>query len=329
MKPGDTMRRAMKLMGYADTTIETYTGIALRFIGFHGVKDPALLGASHIRRFIDNEVNENDIGVNTHRQLKCALATLYHRILKIDTGSWNLEAMPKERIRVPVVLSVGEVKRLIDGLRGSFRLMALFMYGCGLRKSECYRLRIKDVDVERMEVTVWFGKGGKSRMVPLPPEIIPELRAHIARVRLLHERDLLAGHGTVHMPDALGRKYGHDKWIWKYLFPSAKISKAPGTQILRRHHVHPKSVGRAVTESAKLAGIWKKVGCHTLRHSFATHLLENGTDITVIQRLMGHKHLETTMIYIHVANLSSRVKSLLGPLAEAVIQFPNPTTKTA
>jgi integron integrase len=319
----------MKVMGYADKTIEGYTEIALRFMDFHNVADPRLLGANHIRKFIDHQVNECKIGIGTHRKLKCALSTLFNRVLGIDTGPWNLEALPKENIRVPVVLSVGEVKRLIDGLRGSYRLMGLLMYGCGLRKSECYRLRIKDIDPERLELTVWFGKGGKSRMIPLPPEVVPELMNHIARVRLLHERDLLAGVGTVHMPDALARKYGDSQWIWKYVFPSGKISKDPESGVMRRHHVHEKSVGRNIVAAAKLAGIWKKVGCHTLRHSFATHLLENGTDITVIQRLMGHKFVETTMIYIHVANLSSRVKSLLGPLAEAVVHFPNRDQKSA
>jgi integron integrase len=329
MKRGDTMRRKMRVLEYAEKTIESYTGIALRYLDFHGVEDPRLLGASHIRRFIDHEVNENHIGVSTHRQLKCALSVLYNRVLGIDTGPWNLEALPKENIRVPVVLSVSEVRRVIDGLHGSYRLMGLLMYGCGLRKSECYRLRIKDIDPERLELTVWFGKGGKSRMIPLPPEIVPELMAHISRVKLLHERDLLAGVGTVHMPDALARKYGDSNWIWKYLFPSGRISMDPRTKVMRRHHVHEKSVGRAIASAIKLAGIWKKAGCHTLRHSFATHLLENGTGITVIQRLMGHKHIETTMIYIHVAKLSSRVKSLLGPLVEAVVHFPNQEQRSA
>lgn len=320
---GDKMRRALKVSGLADRTIEAYTGWVLRFMDFHGVDHPGGLGADHIRSFIDHVVNEDRIGVATHRQLKCALARLYSDVLKIDTGPWNLEAMPKEQVRVPVVFSVGEVAKVMDALHGSYRLMGLLMYGCGLRKSECYRLRIKDLDCERLELTVWFGKGGKSRMVPLPPEIVPDLRIHLNRVKLLHEQDLREGCGSVFMPDALARKCGDSRWEWKYVFPSGKISRDPKSKVRRRHHVHENSLGNAIVSAVKLAGIWKKAGCHTLRHSFATHLLEQGTDIRTIQKLMGHKHLETTMVYLHVANLGSRVKSLLGPLAEGVIRFPN------
>lgn len=322
-KPGDKMRRILKVEGLADKTIDCYTDWALRYVEFHGGADPRKLGADHIRQFIDGLVNApvNPIGVTTHRQVKCALAKFYHVVLKIDTGPWNLEAAPKEVSRVPVVYSVGEVRKVIDALSGSYRLMALLAYGCGLRKSEIYRLRIKDVDPERRELTVWFGKGGKSRMVPLPPEIIPDLVAHIRRVKLLHDQDVAAGQGTVYMPDGCGKKYGNDKWIWKYVFPSKHRSFDPASGETRRHHVHEKSMAKAMAQAVKLADVWKKGGWHTLRHSFATHLLENGTDIRTIQKLMGHKYLETTMIYLHVANLTSRVKSLLGPLAEGVIHY--------
>jgi integron integrase len=322
-RPGDKMRRILKVEGLSDRTIENYTAWALRFVQFHGVEDPRSLGADHVRCFIDHLVNEEKIGVSTHRQVKCALAKLYSSVLKIDTGPWNLEAAPKEVERVPVVYSVGEVAKVIDCLVGTMRLMALLMYGCGLRRIECCRLRVKDIDLERLELTVWFGKGGKSRMIPLPPEIVDDLRIHLRRVRMLHEQDIRNGLGTVFMPDALARKYGDSDWRWKYVFPSASLSVDPKSKVRRRHHVHEKSVTKAVTKAVRMAGIWKKAGCHTFRHSFATHLLENGTDIRTIQKLMGHKYLETTMVYLHVANLGSRVKSLLGPLAEGVIRFPN------
>ena len=320
-KPGDKMRRIMKVEGYAKTTIVNYTDWALRYVAYHGGADPRTLGADHVRRFIDHLVNDTHIGISTHRQVKCALAKLYHGVLGIDTGPWRLEAAPHEILRVPVVYSVGEVRQVIDGLRGSYRLMGLLMYGCGLRLMECCRLRVKDVDFERLELTVWFGKGGKSRMIPLPPEIVADLGSHLRRVKLLHEQDLASGEGTVFMPDALARKYGNAGWIWKYVFPSGRRVLDVASGEVRRHHVHPKSVGKAMRQAIRLADIWKKAGCHTLRHSFATHLLENGTDIRSIQNLMGHKFLETTMIYLHVANLSSRVKSLLGPLAEGVMRF--------
>ena len=322
--PGDKMRRILKVEGLAARTIENYTDWALRYTAFHGGADPRELGANHIRQFIDYLVNAkiNPIGISTHRQVKCALAKLYGVVLKIDTGPWNLEASPHEVVRVPVVYSVGEVRRVIDALHGSYRLMALLAYGCGLRKSEIYRLRVKDIDPERGELTVWFGKGGKSRMIPLPPEIIPDLVTHLRRVKLLHDQDVAAGQGAVHMPDALARKYGNDQWIWKFVFPSKSRSFDKDSGETRRHHVHDKSMGKAMNQAVKLADVWKKGGWHTLRHSFATHLLENGTDIRTIQTLMGHKYLETTMIYLHVANLSQKVKSLLGPLVEAVTHYP-------
>ena len=310
----------MKVDGYAKTTIANYTDWALRYVAFHGGADPRTLGANQIRQFIDHLVNDTHIGAKTHNQVKCAMACFYGKILHIDPGPWNLEAVPQHHDYVPVVYSVGEVRKVMDALRGSCRLMGLLMYGCGLRKMECVRLRVKDIDPERLELTVWFGKGGKSRMVPLPPEIVPDLLAHLRRVKLLHEQDLVAGEGTVFMPDALSRKYGDSDWRWKFVFPSGRRSQDPDSGVTRRHHVHPKSLGKAMNQAIRLADIWKKAGCHTLRHSFATHLLENGTDIRTIQKLMGHKFLETTMVYLHVANLSSRVKSLLGPLAEGVVR---------
>lgn len=322
-KPGDKMRRMMKVEGYAKTTIKNYTDWALRFVEFHHGKDPREMGANHIREFIDYLVNDTKIGVRTHNQVKAAMSCFYGKILNIETSAWNLEAVPVPNERVPVVYSIGEVRAVMDGLWGGYKLMGLLMYGCGLRLMECCRLRVKDIDCERLELTVWFGKGGKSRMIPLPPEIVDDLRIHLRRVKMLHDHDIAAGFGTVFMPDALARKYGDSDWRWKYVFPSGRLAIDPDSKVKRRHHIHSKSVGKAMRRAIKLAQIWKKAGCHTLRHSFATHLLEQGTDIRTIQKLMGHKYLETTMIYLHVANLSTRVKSLLGPLAEGIIYHPN------
>jgi integron integrase len=210
--------------------------------------------------------------------------------------------------RLPTVLSVGEVDRVLSALSGDYRLRARLLYGTGFRLLECVTLRIKDLHFENNQILVRDGKGFKDRVTMLPDALRPTLGEHLARVKILHEKDLKEGHGEVYLPDALARKYpsAAKQWAWQYVFPSAKLSHDPRSHKIRRHHVDEQMLQRAVRAAAKLAGINKTVTPHTFRHSFATHLLEAGYDIRTVQELLGHRDVSTTMIYTHVLNRGGR-----------------------
>ncbi len=325
---GDKFSAFLKVQGKARRTRESYVRWAIRFVDFHRGFDPRATQAHHVREFIDHLVVDRKIGPKTHNQVKSALARFLGDFLELETAPWGLKATPEKRVHVPVVLSVDETWAVLNALEGGYQIMGKLMYGGGLRLMECCRLRWKDIDFARLELTIRNGKGGKDRMVPLPMEVIPALHDLEARIRLVHQRDLNAGYGAVYLPDALGRKWpaAAKEWGWQYVFPAKSRAVDPEcpNRTIRRHHIHENTVQKAVKVAVTLARLTKRATCHTLRHSYATHLLENGYDIRVVQEMLGHSDVSTTMIYLHVANLSKRVRSPLDRRPDNVVDFAAP-----
>jgi integron integrase len=297
----DQLREVLRLKHYSYRTEEAYVNWVRRFILFHGKRHPAEMGAPEIQAFLAHLAVEGNVSASTQNQALSAILFLYREVLHKEIDPILLPSAKRPQ-RLPTVLTRDEVRRLLDHLDGIYKLMAQLLYGSGLRLMECVRLRIQDVDFEYRTITVRDGKGEKDRIVPLPETVIPELRRQIERVRLLHEEDLAAGYGEVYLPDALERKYPNAarEFIWQYLFPAAQRSVDPRSDKVRRHHIDPSGLQRAVKQAAREAGIPKRVTPHTLRHSFATHLLQAGYDIRTVQELLGHKDVRTTMIYTHV-----------------------------
>ncbi len=297
----DQVRDVLRAKHYSYRTEEAYVDWIRRFILFHNKRHPAEMGAPEIQAFLTYLATERKVSASTQNQALSALLFLYREVLhkEIDTILLSSAKRPE---RLPAVLTREEVRRLLSHLTGVHKLMAQLLYGSGLRLMECLRLRVKDVDFEYRCIIVRDGKGEKDRVVPLPETVIPELRRQIERVRLLHEEDLAAGYGEVHLPYALAEKYPNAarEFVWQYVFPAPRRSVDPRTGKERRHHMDPTSLQRAVKQAAREAGLQKRVTCHTLRHSFATHLLQAGYDIRTVQELLGHKDVRTTMIYTHV-----------------------------
>ena len=290
-------------------TEQAYSAWIWRFIRANAGVHPRKLGKIEVEAFLTRLAAEGGVAASTQNQALSALLFLYREVLAIDLPWLSEVVRAKRPRRVPVVLSRDEVGRMLTMLDGRLWLQAALLYGTGLRLMECLRLRVKDVDFERGEITVRAGKGNKDRRVPLPQRLREPLAAAIERVRLLHEQDRALGLAGVWLPDALERKYPHagHELGWQYVFPASAPSRDPRSGLLRRHHVDEASLQRAVQTARRKAGIVKPATCHTLRHSFATHLLEAGYDIRTIQELLGHKDVATTQIYTHVLNR--------GPLA--------------
>ncbi len=297
----DQMRDTLRLKHYSYRTEEAYLDWVKRYILFHGKRHPAELGAPEIQAFLLHLATQRQVSASTQNQALSAILFLYREVLHRGVEP-VLPSSAKRPERLPTVLTHEEVLRLLNHLSGTHKLMAQLLYGSGLRLMECLRLRVKDVDFEYQTITVRDGKGEKDRVTPLPQSIIPDLKRQIQRVRLLHEEDLLAGAGEVYLPDALSLKYlnAAREFIWQYLFPASKRSLDPRSGQARRHHLDPSALQRAIRDAAQKAAIPKRVSCHTLRHSFATHVLQNGYDIRTVQELLGHKDVRTTMIYTHV-----------------------------
>lgn len=318
-KPGRTrlleqVRQACRVRHYSLRTEDAYVQWIRRFILFHNKRHPLQMGASEINAFLTYLAVEGQVGPSTQNQAFSALLFLYQKVLQVDPGQIAGVVRAVRPKRLPVVLSREDVQRVLAELTGTYRLIGFLLYGSGLRLLECLRLRVKDVDFVRNEITVRQGKGDKDRRTMLPLSVKPDLATHLQRVQQLHQRDLAAGLGRVWLPDALERKYPNAaaEWPWQWVFPSAVFSVDPRTGARRRHHAHAGSVSRAVTQAVRRAGLSKRATCHSFRHSFATHLLETGYDIRTVQELLGHEDVSTTMIYTHVLNRGGQgVKSPL------------------
>lgn len=297
-------RNVMRVKHYSLKTEKSYVQWIWRFILFHKKRHPASMGEREVGEFLTHLAVQAKVAASTQNQALNAVLFLYRNVLKVDIG-WieNIERA-KKRIRVPVVFTREEAKKIIAQLQGTKWLMVSLLYGCGLRLSECLRLRVKDIDFTYNQITLRDTKGDTDRVTMLPASLKGPLREHLVRVKDLHAQDLKDGFGRVYLPFALARKYPNAdrEWGWQYVFPSAKRSKDPRSNIERRHHVLDSVLQRTVKDAISKAEISKHGSCHTFRHSFATHLLESGYDIRTVQELLGHKDVSTTMIYTHVLN---------------------------
>jgi integron integrase len=300
----DRFRDEIRRRHYSYRTEQAYLHWIKRFIYYHGKRHPAEMGPVEVTDFLTHLSRERSVAAATQNQALNALLFLYGQVLGKNLPWMDGIERAKRPVRVPVVLTREEVKALLAQLEGTKWIMAGLLYGAGLRLRECLKLRVKDVDFGYKQIVVRDGKGSKDRVTMFPAALVEPLRQHLVRVKRLHERDLEEGYGEVELPFAIERKYpraGRD-WGWQYVFPSIKRSADPRTGVIRRHHVFDSVLPRTISAAARAAGIAKPVGSHTLRHSFATHLLQSGYDIRTVQELLGHSDVSTTMVYTHVLN---------------------------
>ena len=300
----DQVRSAIRVHHFSRRTEDAYAGWIRRFIIFHGKRHPKDLGSPEITSFLSSLAARDHVSASTQNQALAALLFLYREVLRQELPWLDGITRAKPSHRLPVVLTRTEVSHVMSHLHGLPRLMAMLLYGTGMRVMECCTLRIKDVDMERNQITVRSGKGAKDRVTLLPATIKPDLCRQIESVRMLHEQDVRRNAGWTELPGALGRKYPNAgrEWRWQWIFPATRTYWDQTTQQRRRHHLHESVLQRSLREAVLRAGIAKPATCHTLRHSFATHLLEDGYDIRTVQELLGHRDVNTTMIYTHVLN---------------------------
>lgn len=294
----DQIRERIRYKHYSLRTERAYVDWARRFILFHGKRHPRELGAPEVEAFLMHLVAERNVAASTHQQALAALLFLYGEVLGIDLPWLQDIGRPKKPKRLPVVLSEDEVRRLFVHLEGEPRLMARLIYGAGLRLMECVRLRVKDVSLDRGELIVRSGKGAKDRVTMLPRSLHGDLREQFTRAKALYGQDRAAGRAGVELPHALSCKYPQaaTAWSWFWIFPARKLSTDPRSNLVRRHHAHEQTLQRAIGRAVARAEIAKPATTHTLRHSFATHLLESGYDIRTVQELLGHADVATTMV---------------------------------
>jgi integron integrase len=294
----------MRLRHYSPRTEKAYTAWIRRFIFFHDKRHPRTMGASEVTAFLSHLATEGRVSSSTQNQALAALLFLYRHVLGLDLSWLDDIVRAKPRRRLPVVLSRPEVCEVLSHIAGTSRLVTVLLYGSGMRLLEALSLRVKDVDFAAHQIVLRNAKGGKDRIALLPGSLETDLRDHLAVVRAQHEADIAAGAGWVELPDGLDRKYptAGRQWAWQWVFPATRTYLDVASGRRRRHHLHETVVQQAMAKAVRAAGVKKRATCHTLRHSFATHLLEDGYDIRTVQELLGHEDVSTTMIYAHVLN---------------------------
>lgn len=304
----DQVRDVIRLKHYSIRTEQSYIGWIKRYILFHGKRHPREMGADEVTRFLTDLAVRGNVAAATQNQALNAILFLYRAVLKIDLPWMDGIERAKKPSRLPVVFTRAEVKRVLAQLDGTTWLMASLIYGSGMRLMECVRLRVKDVEYHYSQIIIRDAKGQKDRVTMLPQSLVESLRDHLARVKERHEQDLREGHGRVYLPNALDRKYpnANREWGWQYVFPARTLSIDPRSKVVRRHHFSEDALQRALKVAIRKAQIIKPGTTHVLRHSFATHLLEDGYDIRTIQELLGHSDINTTMIYTHVLQKGGR-----------------------
>jgi integron integrase len=313
----DQVREKIRIKHYSIRTEQAYVSWIKRFILFHDKRHPNEMGKQEIEAFLTHLAKNLNVASSTQNQAFNALLFLYNQVLDKALGDKINATRAKKPRRLPTVMTNEEAMKVINNLSGSNKLMAKLLYGSGLRLMECLRLRVKDVDFGMHQIMVRDEKGKIDRVTLLPESVMADLKEQLERVKAIHENDINQGYGKVYLPYALSRKYPNAnlEWCWQYVFPSKSLSKDPRTGATRRHHIHENSLQKAVKKAVKLTRIPKPVSCHTFRHSFATHLLESGYDIRTVQELLGHKDVNTTMIYTHVIKKGGKgVKSPLDTL---------------
>jgi integron integrase len=300
----EVVRDALRTWHYSRRTEKAYVAWIRRYVLFHGRRHPREMGAPEVTRFLTALAVEGQVTASTQNQALSALLFLYRHVLAVELPWLDELVRARRPRRLPVVLSREEVAAVITHLRGTPKLMACLLYGGGLRLLECARLRVKDVDFAANHIVIRSGKGNRDRLTVLPRLVREPLRRHLQIVQRQHEHDVSRGAGWVELPAALGRKYPNAgrEWVWQWIFPATRLYCDSETGQRRRHHLHETALQRAVRQAIREAGIAKPAGCHTFRHSFATHLLEDGYDIRTVQELLGHRDVTTTMIYTHVLN---------------------------
>jgi integron integrase len=310
----DQVRDAVRRKHYSLRTEEAYVYWIRRFILFHGKRHPKQMGAPEVTAYLTHLAVDANVAASTQNQALSAILFLYRDVLGGELGSLQDMERAKRAARVPVVLTQSEVHAVLKELRGIPWLVAALLYGSGLRLMECLRLRVKDLDFDQLQVIVREGKGRRDRATMLSRTLVEPLRHHLERVKARHEEDLSRGYGSVHLPHALARNYASAsrEWGWQWVFPAARLSVDPRSNQVRRHHIHESIVQREVKAAVRRAKVVKPASCHTMRHSFATHLLERGYDIRTVQDLLGHRDVSTTMIYTHV--LKRRGLAVKSPL---------------